>query len=244
VIGPRAATEDGNTASMGALGDAGGATPWSQVRFRRLAAAAGIALAGAAVPILVGQTGDARVAAEPDAHPFLDLLTSCALATTTAVALSIPVLARLGRANRRAFCRSNPRAICFFVTTAVGAAYLAADELLGFHEALVERYPRSSAWPLLGRADNWVFALYGVLVLLFLVAFRSILTTSVIAPALLIGAAAAFMPDTADAVAASRFAVGDQTGDWLELGSSLLLLSGIIAVGLAQLGGRLQPSAR
>jgi hypothetical protein len=203
-----------------------------------------IALAGAAVPILVDQIGDARVAAEPDAHPFLDLLTSCALATTAAVALSIPGLARPRRPNGGAVWRSNRRVICFFVATAVGAACLAGDELLGFHEALVERYPGSSTWPLLGRADNWVFAVYGLLGLAFLLVFRSILAASVIALVLLIGATAAFVPDTADAVAASRFAVGDETGDLLELASSLLLLAGIIAVGLVELGGRLQPSAR
>ena len=227
---PAAATGDKTTSSPAVAyiaRDAATISSHSRVRPWALAAGTAVAVAGATVPLLLDARGAARLAAEPDAHPFLDLLTSCVLAMIAAVALAYPIL--VGRT------RTRPRVVCFFVATAMGAAYLAADELLGFHEALVERYPGSAAVPLTGRVDNGLFALYGIFVLAFLVTFRSVIAGSPVAIALITGAAAGFIPNAADAFGASTFAADGEVGDWVELASSLLLLGAVVTVGLAKL---------
>lgn len=116
------------------------------------------------------------------ARPESDVITMVALAIAAAIlGFSALLLARAGRRDRAVAC---------FVVGALGAAYLAADELLAIHESVGHNLQFLRSLPGVERPDDIVFAAYLLPAAAFVWIFRSVLLAVPAARALFVAGGA------------------------------------------------------
>ena len=104
----------------------------------------------------------------PEVKPSADVLNSYLLVVGSTIAFAAAVLIRLNRPEM-------VRAVRFLGLAGVGTLFLAADELLAFHENLGLNLPWLADLPGVTHPDDPIPVLYGLVALLVIVRFRDVI---------------------------------------------------------------------
>lgn len=107
---------------------------------------------------------------DPEALTQMDLLNGFLLIAIASTSFFVALLLSASDRIERRFV--------FFLVAALGTAYLAADEVLGFHETLGANLRFLAQLPGIDHPDDAVFAAYALPVVAFAYCFRSILRSS------------------------------------------------------------------
>ena len=111
--------------------------------------------------------------AEPSRRPDIpDVFTTFVLMTLSGVALVTGVALKWARGF------SDQAPSHFFLIVWLGAAYLAADELLGLHESIGHNLRFLLGVPGITRPDDFLLLIYGLVALGVLFAFRDVILSS------------------------------------------------------------------
>lgn len=108
------------------------------------------------------------VSLRPEVKPSSDVVNVYLLTVASTVALVVALLLRVARVE------PAPRVLAFFVCVFAGAAFLAADELMGIHESIGVNLTFLENLPGIDRADDAVVVAYGLGALAFVYAFRRV----------------------------------------------------------------------
>jgi hypothetical protein len=166
--------------------------------------------------------GGVELLIEREAPTRLDALNALVLSMLAGVALL---------AWRRLPRPRPPRPARFFILLAIGAGFLALDELLALHETVGHNLGFLQDVTGAHSPDDVVIALYSLPAMAFLAAFRDLVLVSRVAAALVAGGLAAYAAaaalDVADAI------IDEQL---VEVTSSLFLLAGFAASALYHVG--------
>lgn len=121
------------------------------------------------------------------------------------------------------------RRFVFFVVTALGAAFLAADEVLGLHETLGANLRFLAQLPGIKHPDDAVFAAYALPVAVFVYCFRTVLASSRRALGVLALGGGVFVLGAVMDVTSLAFE------EYVETLASFVLLIGFVSLGYQQL---------
>jgi hypothetical protein len=112
----------------------------------------------------------ATIYADSESRPNSSVFSGSALVALATASLMALLLLSWARANRRV--------LTFLKVTAAGAAFLAADDLLGIHETIGHTLYGLNRLPGVDRGDDVVKALYMIPALAYVVYFRDLLLVS------------------------------------------------------------------
>ena len=110
------------------------------------------------------------IKAKPDVKPSPDVLNSLLLVVAATLSLGTAILLGL--------VASAPRPRRFFGIVSAGAAFLAADELMGGHETIGQNLGFLADLPGIDRADDAVVVVYGLIALALIVIFRDVILSA------------------------------------------------------------------
>jgi hypothetical protein len=156
----------------------------------------------------------------------MDLLNGFLLIAIASTSFFVALLLSAGSRIERRFL--------FFVVATFGAAYLAADEVLGLHETLGANLRFLAELPGIRHPDDAVFAAYALPVAVFVYCFRAILASSRRTLAVLAGGAGLYVLGVVMDVRSLPYE------EYVEPLASWALLVGFVSLGYQQsrLGGK------